>query len=385
MSIYFHVAPRVAIERIACVGVFFIRETRQWMSTSRIIVELCPLIDGTRDLDSLIAAAAPGLTPAEVIYATQQLERAGVIEARPDRASPEQIPRSVTLAERAGEHWTIAATDAAAAAIMVDALASVRFEQVGERRHLVVVRDYLEPAAGQLMTELSNRGEAWLPIKLRGERAYFGPSFGHGRKACWLCVRARLEANRPVEAFLKREIGRPFGFAHETDAQIGPQGKALAGIVAEHLADERLDDGILEWDGPAGQLRRHAIVACSDCPHCGRLSRCVGALEAPPNLARDIPISRRSGGYRVREAAETVASLAPIISDLTGFIASVGPIVIAPPETGSATEQHHARHVHAAAYLRTPRTTRPMVDDFHGVSLGKGRDAEQAQASAVCE
>lgn len=81
------------------------------------------------------------------------------------------------------------------------------------------------------------------------------------------------------------------------------------------------------------------------------------------------------GGHRSATPAMTLARLADLVSPITGIVSSLGPLPQRPA----------LRPVYAASYLVCPVDDVPAFDDFHRSSLGKGKSAEQAQVSALCE
>ncbi len=70
---------------------------------------------------------------------------------------------------------------------------------------------------------------AWMPLKLAGARACFGPTLGPGLPGSRAGLLAALRAGRPVEQWLESHAGRPFGTATPRTPQTG--GKALAAAL----------------------------------------------------------------------------------------------------------------------------------------------------------
>jgi ribosomal protein S12 methylthiotransferase accessory factor len=363
--------------------VFFISERGQWLSTSRIMSMLCPLVDGTRSLDDLIRDAAPVLAPHEVIYGVNALEKVGVVDWTSALVAPRSDIWPIELL-RPTPGLSVQTVDRASADAMVEALdwagpwlrTPFGDPPPGTALRLLVLNDYLGPTADAMITAAEAAGSTWMPAKITGQRAYFGPIFGPGLPACWPCVRERLHANRPVEAWLK-DHAEPTPLTETPARAIGPAGHALARRIAALLRDGPAavpKDCVVEWDGRAGRLRKHWVGRRTACPRCGSPSATADPPE-PPRFRAGLAVRRRAGGYRVQRATATCARLAPLVSDLTGRIATVEPLDTGP---GPAV-------VYAGAYLRVPRTDHPEADEFHGVCLGKGRTRAQARASALCE
>jgi len=384
---YLRFASAYTVRPVGGLGVFFVSERRQWLSTSPTLLALCPLVDGRRSLDDLMRDAAPAVTPPEVIFAIEELERAGVIVGLACPARAPDLPVRHTESVRLAPGLAVEATDRASAAAIADALARIGIPlgppstepPSGTAVRLLVVCDYLDPAAEAMIATAESAGSIWIPAKLVGQRTYFGPIFGPGLPSCWPCVRERLRANRPVETWLDlQDVASPEISGGGDIADVGSDGHALADEIAAVLRDgpaAALGDVILELDGRAGNLRRHQVVRRACCPRCGSGPEPAVREPEPPRFRDGVPVCRRAGGYRVRSAADTCAELAPLVSDLTGHVASLDRLDAVP---GPAA-------VWAGAYLTVPRTTHPAADDFHGVCLGKGRDDVQAHASALGE
>ncbi len=215
-----------------------------------------------------------------------------------------------------------------------------------------MLTDLLTPAAATLMRKAETDGVPALPVKLSGARAHFGPTLGPGLRPALVSA---LRAARPVEAWLHAFTGRPFGVPPQPP---GPPGIALAALLARCLAAGPLTTDALEEWTPTG-LRRHAIPPLTPPP-----------APAPPRFDPALPVRRRAGGYRLHPAGSVTAP----VSDLLGPIAAIGPL-----DVGAD------RHVWAGTTRITPRDARPAPDAFHGVCLGKGRDAAQARASTLGE
>jgi len=379
-------APAYTVRPVRDLGVFFISERRQWLSTSPILLALCPLVNGRRSLDDLMRDAAPAITRPEVIFAIDELERAGVIVRLADPVRLMDLPVRHTESMRLAPGLAVQTTDRASAAAIADALAGVGITlgppsteppSVSAIR-LLVVCDYLDPATEAMIATAESAGSIWIPTKLVGQRTYFGPIFGPGLPACWPCVRERLSANRPVETWLDLQAAPLPKIGGGDSADVGSDGHALADEIATVLRDgptAALSDVILELDSHAGNLRRHQVLPRAQCPRCGSGPEATARDPEPPRFRDGVPVCRRAGGYRVRSAAETCAELDPLVSDLSGHVASLDRVDAVP---GPAA-------VWAGAYLTLPRTTHPTADDFHGVFLGKGRNDLQARASALGE
>jgi oxazoline/thiazoline synthase len=367
-------------------GVFFISERRQWLSTSQTMLTLCRLVDGRRSLDDLVRERPPTIAAAEVIFAVDELEKAGAVVGLSASASPPSPAARQAVSVCPSPGLLVHATDPASAEAIAAALTRAGPTPTpaatgllgSTALRLLLVTDYLDRETDVMVAAAEASGSTWMPVKLVGQRSYFGPIFGPDLPACWHCVRERLRANRPVEAWLDACAPSSPEIGGGRTPTIRPDGHALAEEIAIALrsgsgAGPR--DAILEWGGHERALIRHPVARSTTCLRCGSRPEPGALTPDPPRFRGDVPVRRRAGGYRVRSAAETCTRLAPLVSDLTGLVASIERLDTAPVPSA----------VYAGAFLTVPRTARPAVDDFHGVCLGKGRGAVQARASALCE
>lgn len=393
MASYYEITPGHTIHVMEGGGVFVFGERRRFFTESPVIMKLLPLLDGRRDLDGLIAAVASVLTPAEVHFALGRLERGGMVRATAEpSANPAATPARACEVTLTGHGLRVQGPDAKSARILAAALARVGLpltesaaaQPTENRLVLVMLADLLGADAESAMTIARSQDAPWLPIKLAGERALVGPVFDGNMPPCVDCLRARLAANRPLEAWLERAAGRPIGLAAHPPAPVAVWGElaaeAVAARIARLLAGEHLLSAlpraeVLEWNGDGRAGHSHTVFPRAGCGNCVPALAAPPLIEEPPRINPATLATRQDGGFRTRPALETVAALRPLVGDLTGRISAIGPLEL--PDAN--------RHVWAAVYPIAPRTVSPGPDDFHGVALGKGRSAAQAEASALCE
>lgn len=351
------VAVSTAVRVIAAPsgGVFLVSEQGSQHSASPLVSAVLACADGTREAEQIIAAL-PDFPAAQVLFAIGRLRKQGIVEIR-----TKAVPSSdnVLVSRQVGPVRLVSDNDAALS-IMCDALGGVSLADVGPVE-LVLCADYLGP----MMTAATPRETPWLPVKLVGQRSYFGPHFGHG--PCLSCLHCRLRLNRPVDTWAQ-EQGLP-EHARAMPQSLTPSGMAVetASALCAYLTNgDPALRGIVEV---STEGRRYHDLPCT----CGTGAR--GLVE----LRDDTPVRRRLGGYRGRSAQDVVRSLRPLVSDLTGLVSSAGAL-----ETGGA-DGAGARHVWAASYPIVPRAASPGPDAFHGVALGKGLTGAQAEASVLCE
>lgn len=334
-------------------------------SDSALISAVLSVSDGQRDLDQTIAAL-PEHSAAEVIYAVNQLVSQGILE-RGDTPFVTDSGRT-HFCETLGPVRLISDT-AVALEAMQDALRDVQLPDTPFLRGLDVVlcSDFL----GFLASKVASESAAWLPVKLVGQRSYFGPMFGPGIGSCFSCLQERLRLNRPIETALLDQTSFFSSPLHRLG--IAPGAAETIRAVVEMLSGD--PEGLRELAGVTEVGTEGRRVHEFPC-------RCqADALETarPLDLSAETSAPRHLGGFRTRSPEQTTARLGPVVSNLTGLISSVGPLM---PDAASAVSR---RYIWAAAYPVVPREKDPPADAFNGVSMGKGLTLEQAQASALCE
>jgi ribosomal protein S12 methylthiotransferase accessory factor len=120
----------------------------------------------------------------------------------------------------------------------------------------------------------------------------------------------------------------------------------------------------------------HAIVKRPQCPACGdpKWMAATGqrAIELRPVAKAHVD----DGGYRRQPPRQTYETFAHLVSPITG------PVTHLVPMPGRNTE---LRSVYASGYMICPRELPSRSNVFDKRCAGKGRSAEQARVSALCE
>lgn len=348
-------------------GVFLISEKGAQFSGSALVVAILGVSDGTRDMAAMIADL-PECAPAEVIFVINRLVSEGILERHATPTARTAAPDP--LCERLGPFRLISDTPAALA-VMRDALRCAGLSDMPATTEidLVLCSDYV----GAMTSQSVVLADHWMPVKLTGQRSYFGPFFGPDKSACPICLQRRLRINRPVETVLCARNGAQLGHPDPHRLSLAPTAADTVSGVVHQLSQNprsRPDLQAVREFVPQGQRLHEYACTCAAAPM---------DTARPMNLENRSPIARHLGGFRSRDADEIGAMLSPLVSDLTGLISSAGPLHF---DENAASD---TRHVWAAAYPVTPRAKSPAPDSFHGVAMGKGLTPTQAKASALCE
>lgn len=370
--------------------VLFVGEREHYMLSGRAYPVVLQCINGTKTVEQILDAVQGEIGLEEAFRAVETLFRLGYVidvsePARPDWAFWQALGVSPSAQAGAPRAAFVVALGGADPKPIAAALESVGFE-VHEQSDLatgsfnvVLVEDYLEPGLEAINRRAIETSTPWTLLKLVGTAPWFGPLFVPGGGPCWVCLAHRLRANRPVETYLERQLGR--------DAPVlPPQVRSCASVAAAaHLAAVTLgraleDPGraplarhLLVVDLARASWTQHTVACRPTCPACGQSrARC----KLPLLLQARHKVHTTDGGHRSVSPDETFRRNEHLISPITGIITSLGPL---------RHRSHPLRPVYAATWFATPCEDIVGPTDFHRTSLGKGRTEDQARASALGE
>ena len=389
--------PTLRVERLSSGVVFLIGEHERFVLSGRRTAEVAALVDGRRTVLDIMNAAIHCVSEAETLYTLDRLMAAGyLVPAAPEVPSEtaafwhgagiaapiaadalRRTPVSVrTLGEAAPAQWMTEALEQAGVRVDPDALAQ-----------LVVTDDYLRPELLALNRTALLEGTPWGIVKPIGIKPLIGPIFHPGAGPCWDCLAFWMRNNRPVEELVAGATGTstlPSLFLARSSrrARAPPAGsaalaiaRALAGSAAGSPGTPRPPrSSPSTW--PLSRPASHAVVKRPQCPTCGDPGLMAAAGERPIELQ---PVEKghlEDGGYRRRPPRRTYERYRHLVSPITG------PVTHLVPMPGRDTE---LRAVYASGYLVCPREGVPQTNVFDKVCAGKGRGAEQARVSALCE
>jgi len=372
-------------------ALFLIGERERLVLSGASTVAVAALIDGRRSVEQVVAAARGKTSEPEALFALQRLVERGHL-----------VPLGRNAAQGAAAFWegfgdvslegpkhgvalqAIAVSDGpqelagifAGSGLKVDAQADLR---------VVVTDDYLRSELAAVNTRAIDEQKAWLLIKPNGLIPFIGPLFTAGEGPCWECLAFWLRGNRPVEELVRRHrelddvVSPPVS---KLGASVGAVYNLAAVAVARILASARsskadpLHATLFALDLATFQLRPHAVNRRPQCPVCGDPQVAKAVAERPLELSEVEKNYREDGGYRREGPRATYTRFQHLVSPLTGAVSHLV------PTPGRDTE---LRAVYASGYLVSPRNGVPLDNAFDVPCSGKGRGAEQARASALCE
>ncbi|MDI1443050.1 TOMM precursor leader peptide-binding protein [Polyangium sp. 6x1] len=375
-------------------AVFLIGERERFVLSGESTVELVTLVDGRRTVHDILHAARARVSEPEALYILSKLAARGYLVP----AAPELPPETLAFwhgvgldGKNAAEALRNAAVsvrglvESAAVGWMAEALTQAGVRVDGDAPvQVVVTDDYLRPELGAISRRALDEGTPWFLIKPTGVEPLIGPVFVPGGP-CWDCLSFWMHQNRPVEALVHRNHPHEGPVSPPTAATeaslrtaCGIGALAIARVLAsgDTSAPPLLDARVLALDWATLQTTAHAVVRRPQCPTCGdpALMKAVG--ERPIELKPVEKAHYEDGGYRRQNPRRTYERYKHLISHLTGAVTHLHPM------PGRDTE---LRAVYASGYLVCPRGGVPRENVFDKGCAGKGRSADQAKVSALCE
>lgn len=360
------------------------------------IAALSALLDGTRDIATLLGAMPGGMAPEQVAGLIHRLADAGLVALRPPATHPVD-EHALAYWEAIGVDSTAAVASTTGEALRVltigdidvqPVLAAVRAaglnvaaEQDPAALSVVLCDDYLNPELAEVDALHRAQGRPWLLAKPVGVKVWLGPVFQPDEPGCWHCLSVRLWCHRNAEAVAQNALGRR-GPAQSPAAFIPALRTAALGLItleaAKWLSGHRHPNQrrILTFDSLELRGEPHELRAYPQCATCGDPELVRRQTRRPVVLA-----SRRkacySAGHRSQTPEQVLARYRHLISPVTGVVKE-----IKRDEHGPAFFNSFRSGPNVAARVHDVRTLRASTRVENG---GKGVTAVHAEASALCE
>ncbi|GIH07582.1 hypothetical protein Rhe02_56490 [Rhizocola hellebori] len=361
------------------------------------IEAVAPLLDGTRDLQTLLReTATPGISQEQLQGLITRLATAGLV----GRRSPAEISD-----EPAYTYWEAAGLDpdaavsAACAPVQLLTTGSVNrsyalrtLEAAGlaiaapgthPGLSVVLCDDYLSPELADVDASHRRAGRPWLLARPAGERIWIGPVFQPERdqNACWHCLAHRLWGHRPAEAHVQTMLGRRRPVPRPT-AGITPLMTAALSLVAveatKWLAGYRYQGQSCIWtlDSLNMQGQRHDVRKRPQCASCGDPTLVRTQARRPVQLSARPKGSLSGGGHRALGPEQVLDLYQHLISPVSGVVKEI--------------RRDHRGPAFLNVFQSGPMQARVgCVEGLRSAlglqSGGKGVTAVHAQTSALCE
>lgn len=248
---------------------------------------------------------------------------------------------------------------------------------------IVLTDDYGRVELRQLNQEALRNKQAWMLLKPTGVALWLGPLFLPGESACWECLKQRLTINRPMETFYQAQYKTsqtlPLPLASTLlSSQIAFNHAALEVVKYLYFGKSDLITGkIITIDTGNMAYTSHTLVKRPQCPGCGDAHYRIPAV--PIVLNEDsTPIETTLGGFRQKDAEETLARYKHHISPITGVVQ-----VLRPYFSIQNTPIYNYSSGHNMALQS--KTQFWLNQHVRSASGGKGKTWSQAKAGALCE
>lgn len=364
------------------------------------IETIVALLDGTRDLPTLLGAVPPGMAAEQVAGLIARLAEAGLVTLRSPIASAAD--------ERAVAYWEASGVDAAAA-VSASTHQAIQLFTVGDLDHavatsglraaglcvtgdatliqpadfsVVLCDDYLNPALADIDAEHRKANRPWLLAKPLGAKVWIGPVFQPPEPGCWRCLAVRLWGHRSVEACVQSALGRQ-GPARSPAASIPALISAAVQMVAleanKWLAGYRYSGQRSVWTFDSLDLRgeHHELRAHPQCGVCGNPDLMREQARRPVVLTSRRKAHHSGGGHRALSPEEVRERYGHLVSPVTGVIKE-----IRQNKSGPAFFNSFWSGGNVATRVTNLESLRATLRAENG---GKGTTAIQAEVGALCE
>lgn len=246
--------------------------------------------------------------------------------------------------------------------------------------HLVLVDDLLDPRLIEINNIYNAENVSWLLIKINGRQPVIGPLFRRDEGPCYLCLREVLIKNNPVREWHRRLTqtdvhgGLPTLSNRDNLSHILKRFKDVVSEIQNNLSEHGL---VYELEPEYSDGNFYSVTRLPQCKCCGQPDLIHETFNSPIILNDVIPDEDNDGGFRDVSRDITLNKIYPTLNPLTGYVTSLSEIT-------SGSEDQMAIF-EAAYYQNSFSATKPDVDTFIQLSLGKGISKSQAKCSALAE
>ncbi|MQA07487.1 MAG: TOMM precursor leader peptide-binding protein [Pseudonocardiaceae bacterium] len=366
------------------------------------IAALAALLDGTRDIASVLRARPGGMAAEHAASLIAQLMEAGLVTAwLPGERSADD--RELAFWEAGDVDPAVAATDvvrrvgllAVGEAVDAEAIApalrscglavttgSTSIPSQPIELSIVLCDDYLDPRLAEIDAAHRAAKQPWLLAKPTGRQLWIGPVFQPEKSGCWHCLTNRLWTHRHAEACAQASLGRSGPALRPVTsiaALIGVAAHFVALEATKWLAGYRYPGQSCVWTFDSFDMhgQRHELRARPQCGECGDISLVAAQARRPVILNQVRKASFGAGGHRSMTPDQILDQYQHLISPVTGIVKEItrdtrGPELLKSFRSGP----------NIATNVRSMRALRSSLRNQSG---GKGITAVDAQAGALCE
>ncbi|HZM79816.1 MAG TPA: TOMM precursor leader peptide-binding protein [Candidatus Limnocylindrales bacterium] len=378
-------------EVVADDAVYVFSERRVVAMQGERIELIAPMLDGTRDLETLLRdTSAAGVSREQVVRVVRRLEDQGLVGSwyPPD-----------PMDETSCAYWDSSGLDPqivmnrltspiallavgggidrhAARRAFENAGLTIRDNEDDAEFSVVLCDDYLSPRLGEIDADHRQAKRPWLLARPLGERVWIGPIFTTDVHAgpCWHCLADRLRLHRPAERHVQAFLGRTRSVPRPA-ATLPPLAAAAFNLTAletmKWLAGQRHEGQRCVWTFDSADLegRRHEVRARPQCHSCG-----------DPTLMRQQagqPVVLESRAKRGGTPEETLARYRHLVSPISGVVKEI--------RRANGTPEMFNVFKSGATSLPGARSLRGLRAALAMQNAGKGMTPAQAETGALCE
>ena len=381
-------------------GMFLLSETLPTVLNGRLNELVCPLIDGVRTTDDIVAALKGDTSPAEVYFAIATLEkRAFIEEVQPEIPASESAFWSacgvnvVTARERLAacpvRVESVGLVDADAAA---DALrgAGVTVLESGDERAaslvVVVTDDYRHRAIEELDERCRAESVPLALVKPVGWLPWLGPILLPQVGPCVACLVDRVRLNYAADTLIESTTGRvPVTAVASLPASLTAILSRFAIEIAKWIAldgESAMVAGLYSQSLVSLDLKRHAVNARPQCTRCGVEPYRSGQAhlrDPEPVVLVSQPLRMTAdGGHRTATPDETLVRYEHLVSAITGVVSQLENVS---PPGNPVVHAYSASH----NWATRPDSLAFLKDSLRSKSGGKGTTEAQAKVGAMAE
>ncbi|MEU0879582.1 TOMM precursor leader peptide-binding protein [Lentzea sp. NPDC005914] len=357
---------------------------------------LAPLLDGTRDLATLLRDVPADLSADKVGRMLSRLAAAGLIGRRGEEDGSATTEAALAYWDAAGLDPADAVAATTTSLVSVVAIGDIDRGAVAEALHrngltvtsgcgdltVVVCADYLAPELRDIDAGHRADGTPWMLVKPVGAQVNVGPFITPGAGACWRCLAIRLSENRKAEAHVRARCG-----------QRGPAPRPAIGLpsltataleiaaveATKWLAGLRHDAQRSIWcyDSLTMKVTQHEVRARPQCHGCGDPAIVARRAFEPVELFSRVKRSCDGGGHRSSPPQEVLDHYRHLVGPVTGIIKD-----IRRNPTGPAFFNSFVSGSNVAAAGEGLEGLRSALRADTG---GKGVTPLDAQVGALCE
>ena len=386
------------LETVESVGAFLVAEQKYYFLNGSAYEHIAPLIDGSRTTDEIVdCCLEKQLSLTDAYYVLYLMEQNGYLIEN-DSNENELLPEIAAMADELNVDRSVAARRLRSTTVSAKALGNVSSEalisklesfniKVGDEGDLEVVLtdDYLRQDLEAINRQAEAEKRPWMLVKPTGTTIWIGPIFEPEKTGCWECLAQRLQANRPVETFIKNKKGGsgPLspGVSICPDRSHPGLDLAVTEIVKWIIQQKNdlLSGTLVTLDLMALQTERHIVVKRPQCEVCGDTEYLnLTRSPAPIVLQSRKKTFIEDGAHRSYSPEETLKKYQYHVSPLTGAVRQL--TQISEPSNGVInvyTSGHNLGNTSDDLYF--------LRQGCRSNSAGKGKTDAQAKASALCE